>query len=269
MRRRLRHAVLSLAAVLAAYTGGTFLDGPDEASASARISALTIQRVTTPKLPVPHYRTSGKYPQIRGPNTSLGNVNRALRQAILDEQRRYALDARKQVASMPESLLRRYYGIFATSPRSGLMSASTVVASALIPTLELYPGGNDGSVWISVTVLVPSGARVELSDLFAHPARGLRALALGVKTALLKDKCVMQSFRAPIGSEYYQRGLAPLASNYRHFAMTSRGLVIGFPITQVAGPPCGRVEATVSYSALRPYLSALGMKLVAGVRSPR
>jgi len=233
-------------------------------------TALTIYRVVTPPLPAPHYRTTGTYPQVSGGKVSLKAVNATLRQAVLDEERRYARFARKEVSSTPKRLLRKYPGIFMTSPRSRLISASSVVVSALIPTLELYPLGNDGAVWISVTVRVPSGTRVAVGELFADPARGLRELARLVRTKVLStNSCVRQSFQDPIGFEEWERGFAPTASNYRHFALTTRGLVIGFPIAQVASPRCGRVEATVSYEALGSFQSKLGQRLIAGVRRPQ
>lgn len=58
---------------------------------------------------------------------------------------------------------------------------------------------------------------------------------------------------------------APRAHNYRYFALTIRGLAVGF----WQAPACDRLQATVRYSHVRPYLSKLGERLVAGVRRPR
>jgi len=269
MRIRVNACGVALSIGLSAC-GGASTDRSDRSDSLPKASALTVYRVATPPLPVPHYRTTGTYPQVSGGKVSLKAVNATLRQAVLDEERRYARFARKEVSSTPKRLLRKYPGIFMTSPRSRLISASSVVVSALIPTLELYPLGNDGAVWISVTVRVPSGTRVAVGELFADPARGLRELARLVRTKVLStNSCVRQSFQDPIGFEEWERGFAPTASNYRHFALTTRGLVIGFPIAQVASPRCGRVEATVSYEALGSFQSKLGQRLIAGVRRPQ
>jgi hypothetical protein len=54
------------------------------------------------------------------------------------------------------------------------------------------------------------------------------------------------------------------ARNYREFALTPTGLAVGVNETGA----CGRMEATVPYRMVRPYLSTLGETLVAGVRRP-
>lgn len=269
--KTMRAAVIACAVALSTSVyGGASTGRPEGSGSVSKASSLTVYRVATPPLPVPHYRTTGTYPQVSGEDVSLKAVNAALRQAVLDEQRRYARSARRAVSSTPKRLLRKYPGIFMTSPRSRLISASTVVVSGLIPTLELYPLGNDGAVWISVTVRVPSGTQVAIREMFAEPTRGLKQLAsLAKGTVLSRNSCVRQSFNDPIGSEEWERGLAPTASNYRHFALTTRGLVIGFPVAQIAIPACGRVEAQVPYAGLRAYLSTLGKRLIAGVRRPR
>jgi hypothetical protein len=151
-----------------------------------------------------------------------------------------------------------------------LISASTIVVSALIPTLELFPGGNDGQGFLSLTVRVPSGSPVAIGDLFEQHSHGLRVLAEAFrKRVVATNSCVARDLRSPVAGDLDSRGFAPTASNYRHFALTSRGVAVGFPLGQIAAPVCNSVEATVPYSVLRPYLSELGKELIAGVRAPR
>ena len=80
-----------------------------------------------------------------------------------------------------------------------LISGSTIVASALFPVRALYPGGNDGDRWLSLTVEVPTGRVVEISDLFARPATGLKTLAGAARTRLLAtNRCVADGVRRDV-----------------------------------------------------------------------
>jgi hypothetical protein len=59
----------------------------------------------------------------------------------------------------------RYAGVFTTGPKATgasrleVVSASTAVVSALIPVVQLFPGGNDGSVWMGSRCRCHPGAR--------------------------------------------------------------------------------------------------------------
>ena len=72
----------------------------------------------------------------------------------------------------------------------------------------------------------------------------------------------------PLGIDIDARGFAPSPENYSHFALTVKGLVIGFVTEQVAGGSCGAPEVIVPYGPLRAQFSKLGERLVAGVRRP-
>jgi hypothetical protein len=249
-------------------SAGTHGGGP----ATSRSSPLVVVEARTPPLRVPNYRTSGTYPQVSGGQVGLKAVNAALRNALLSAQRRYAAFLRREYMSSVPQLFRpgyRYSGTYRTSPKLSLISASTVVVSALVPVREVLPGGTGGDTWLSVTVRVPSGAPVGLRGLFSQPAQGLHSLASAVRrTVLAKNSCVRASNRGP-GRAINARGFAPTPKNYRFFALTARGFAVGFPIDQVGASSCGGVQTTVPYSVVRPYLSKLGQRLVSGVRRPR
>lgn len=147
-------------------------------------------------------------------------------------------------------------GIYSTSVDRRLLSASTVVVSALLPATKLFPAGTQGKTWVAMTVEVPSGRRIRLEDLFAEPSRGIRVLARAWLERARRTwapciRLVPEEFRAS-------------ARNYRYFALTPRGLAVGF----WQPPACNRVHETVPYRVLRPHLSRLGTQLVAGVRAP-
>ena len=257
-------------------SGGSRGDVAASGVAPSSVSHLAVFEVPTPPLKLPNYRTSGTYPQVSSRKLNLKAVNAALRSAVLRAQQQYAALVRREWGSTFPELFRPdypYHGVYKTAPTLRLISASTVVVSALIPVLQVAPGGTGGGTWISVTVQVPSGAPVGIRDLFAEPSRGLKALAGEVKRKVLStNSCVRQSVinERAFGLAYSVHGFDPSVRNYQYFALTARGLAIGFAQDQVGGSSCGPVEATVPYDAvLRPYLSELGQKLIAGVRRPK
>jgi len=241
-----------------------------DSGASNRVSndaaSLAVTELKLPLLKVPRYRTSGTYPQVSANGLNLKAVNAAIRNTVLDDQRRFARLARRQPPAPPQV----GSGIYSAAPESKLISASTVVVSALIPATRLFPGGTDGQGWLSVTIDVPRAARVNTPSMFAEPSRGLTALGIAVrKRVVSSNRCVRDALNDRVLGRQFAAGFAPTASHYRYFALTPTGLAVGFPIGQVASPVCNRVQAVVPYSVVRPYLSALGEKLVAGVRQPR
>jgi hypothetical protein len=249
---------------MAAGTSAMMFAASCAATDRPRASPLRVVPRPTPPLRVPHYRTRGTYPQLSDHGIDLRRVNAALRNTVLAEQRRYARVALEQEARSPDPIRLGYKGLFETSTVPRLISANTVGVSALIPVDEIFPGGHEAGYWLSVTVLVPSGTRVRLPDLFTNRNAALRAIAAAArKTLVRQNSCV----RADLARDpRHARGFAPTATNYRHFALTTRGLTIGFPIGQVASGICNRVEASVPYAALRSGLSKLGKDLIAAIR---
>ena len=201
-----------------------------------------------------------------GRGRRLAKVNAELVKVLRHEQRSYARVARAHARRYPPPRMYRDTGIFDMSPRRDLISASTVVVSAMIAERALLPAGNDGDGWQSVTVPVATGAPIAITDLFARPRQGLRALSTAARKHLLAtNRCVRDEQR----QGFPRWGFAPTPHHYRHFALTPSGLAIGFDLADVAAPFCGRSVTVVPYAEVRPYLSNLGAKLVAGVRRAR
>jgi hypothetical protein len=211
----------------------------------------------TPRLRVPRYDTSGSIPQVTQGGTDLRRVNAALRDAVLRDQRAYAPSAR----GSPKNAPRGCRGVYRLDVDRSLLSASTTVVSALLPATKLYPCGNEGQGWISMTIRVPSGKQVRLAQLFRDPeGEGLFKLGMAWFRVVARERnwqleCVVPNLR-----DY-----EPTLQNYRYFSLTPRGLALAF----WQEPACSRVEAIVPYRSLRPYLSPLGKQLIAGVRRPR
>jgi hypothetical protein len=117
--------------------------------------------------------------------------------------------------------------------------------SALLPaTREAFPGQPGGDGWLGLTVEVPTGRRVEISNLFGNPDRGVRALA-----AAWKERIRRTEGRACL--RIYAVAYTPTVAHYRNFALTPHGIAVGS--TEIAA--CYRLVATVPYTTLRPYFS--------------
>jgi hypothetical protein len=217
----------------------------------SRVRRLTVVSASTPCFPVQGYLTAGAYPNVRGGSKAAARTNIALRRAVVTDQRRYAPSAIRH--TVPNAV-----GTYETAIDQGLISASTVVVSALIPALRLYPGGNDGQTWISATVEVRSGRAVSLRELLASPPLALPGLVRDWKARLRGS--MLWRYVAEDPARY-----TPTLAHYRHFALTPTGLAFGFP----QEPAGSRFAAVIPYRLVHPYLSPLGRRLVAGVRRPR
>jgi hypothetical protein len=204
---------------------------------------------------VRRYDTSGTYPQVRNGTSSLAAVNAGLRAAVLADQREYAPYARREKPRVHY----KEHGVYKTGVRRRFVSASTVVVSALLPlTAEVFPGQPGGDRWLGLTVRVPSGKRVVLTDLFIDPQAGLRVLASTWKARIRATSA------APCVRGYSEAYTATIR-HYRAFALLPNGIAVGS--AEVGA--CYRLVAVVPYRALRPYLSSLAVTLVQGVRRPR
>jgi hypothetical protein len=255
VRRFAAGAIVLIGTAVACGAGSQGGHRPDAlARLATAISPLAVTEARTPRLRVPRYDTTGTYPQVRDA-VDLQAVNAALRRAVLADQREYTPYARREKprVSYPD------HGVYRTAIDRKYVSASTAVVSALIPlTREVFPGQHDGDGWLGVTVRVPSGTRVTITDLFAKPRQGLRVLATAWTTRIRRT-----SGRPCL--RIYASHYSPTVSNYRAFALTPAGVSVG----SWEHAACYRLVATIPYAVLRPYLSKLGATLVAGVRKPR
>jgi hypothetical protein len=257
MRRRTAVLLFVLGAMLCA--GGAAIALLLSSSSSAT-HPLRVIAAPTPRF-IRGYDTIGRYPNVSGaPN--LGETNAALRQAILDDQDQYAKYARPAVKSSRDGG-NPYNGIYETWVKRSLTSASTSVVSTLIPALELYPGGNDGQMWISATVDVETGQRVALRAVLAHPSRALPAIARAWDTAFIRQlrHCGGQCRQ---WWATMKPGSPATFANFRDFALLPSGLAIGLP----QYPAGSRMVEIVPYRVIRAYLTPLGQTLVAGVMRP-
>jgi hypothetical protein len=220
------------------------------ATGPAQASPLGVVSVATPRFPVARFVTGGTYPEFRDGNVALHAVNRALREAIVADQRAFEPYARryaKRVAG--RRLPSRYAGYYQTELDRTLVSASSVVVSVLLPrTRAILPLQPRAEAWLGITIRVPSGTRVRLADLFAQRADAMRVLEERIRT----DGQLAPSVR---------RHPADVLANPQ-FALLPRGLAVG------AVELGWRDVVLVPYSALRPDLSMLGRRLVRRVQRP-
>jgi hypothetical protein len=235
--------------------------------------ALVVEEVALPPLGVPHYWSSGEYLRVSFPNISTRVINKVLRRSALADEKDYAALALREERSLGRTLPVEL-GRYAVTPEKGLVSASSVVVSALIPVEEAYPAGVVGEVWQSQAVETASGrAVVDLQQLFSYPKQALLVVADRVYSDVVTGKsptdlCVQEAEGHQVTRGPPPGAFAPTAADYRYFALTPTGVAIGIPQGAVASDACGRVEVTIPYLTLHPYFNSLGRRLVSGVRPP-
>jgi hypothetical protein len=252
----------------AAKGASTAAGGTPSLASSSAVSALTVTEAPVPPLPVPDYKTEGTFPRVGGTGISLTAVNVGITNALERDQQKYALVARQEEAADPGPSDPSDPGVYGMYPDPKLISASSVVVSALIPDTELFPGGTDSNGWLGVTVQVPSGSPVTIDQILDQP--GLSALAAAAKAiVLLANSCVKAGVDDPAVGVLNAAGFEPTAQNYGAYALLPGGLAVGFRDEQVGSPACGSSDAVVPYAVVEPYLSTLGRTLVAGVRAPQ
>jgi hypothetical protein len=226
-------------------------------ASSPAVSPLAVVGAPTPRLGVAGYDTAGMYPQVAGGGIDLRSVNAALRNVVVADQRAYVpqASAARRSLNRDHPPVGDWRGVYWTQVDQKFVSASTVAVSALIYLRdELFHFQPGGEGWLSVTLTVPGARRVTISDLFADPSRGLETFGRAWRAQLRQTTC----------PDTYREVYGTSASNYRHFALTPRGLAVG---VRESGA-CGPWIATVPYVVVQPYLSDLGKRLVAGVRRP-
>jgi|SRR3954464_6135993 hypothetical protein len=278
----MRSRVVLLAVSAIAFLAGSGTSA--SASSPSRLnlppsSAVPLQviQVATPPLPVPEYRysTSGTYPQVTGA-TFIDAANRGLTNAMVAYQRRYVAKIYRTYGHHYKGfLLGPSRGLFSTYSKYSIpsqlehISASTGVVSALIPVEQLYPGGNDGSVWSGLTVRVADGSRVFLRDLFSRSKKALPAITRLARTKLAHtNNSVHASLNDKIDRQFMVHSFAPRPRHGAQWALTPTGFAIGYPQGLVSCVPCSRIDTTIPYWRLDRYLSDSGRQLIADVRWP-
>lgn len=225
-------------------------------------SPLPVTPARVPPFAVPGYPTlviGGSYPSLRG--SEYATLNAALKTAVIAEERSFARFLQRERRHIPLSARRAMHGGFELSFKRSLVSASTEEFSALMDATECEPGGTGCNYWFAVTLRVPSGEPVTLRSIFSNSTAGLRALAEAAKQAVLhSNKCIASSPNIP--------GFLPTWRNYKAFALTARGIAVGFDTSQVGFPVCGPVNAIVAIEKIERFLSPSGMRLLESVRNP-
>ena len=222
-----------------------------------------------PSIGLQNYRTSGAYPELTGGTTgSLTAVNAALRDEVLTDQQTYRDGYRKNYGTKLDNA--PYPGTYALSFTPELMTASPAVISTMYPSLKLYPGGNDGSSWLSLTAALPAGKPLALTELL-NAGSGLPALsAVLLQQLRANNGCAQQVYAdtsefGQIGRDAIARGIAPTEKNYRNYAFTRTGLDIGIDQGVIGSEACGSVRTTLPWARVRALLNTTGQRLLAGL----
>jgi hypothetical protein len=241
------------------------------ATLRAALSTLTPApvRLTQQFKPVPAfggpYDTEGSYLQVSGV-PGLDKVNAALQSTVLDDEEANRRSAARYTSPDPS-----YVGEYGAAPQADATSVSSTVVSTMSSMAFVLPGGNDGGYWLSTTLLVPSARPVGWADLFLDTRQGLTAVAKASKNYFLSSNdpaidCVRSALTDPLSSDIYLNDLVPTEDNFRHWATTPRGLVVGFDQGQLSYEACGAHKIVIPWATLQPVLSPNGAALVKNLR---
>jgi len=154
-------------------------------------------------------------------------------------------------------------GEFTINPVRSLISASSVLVSALLPVTESRPHGTSSPYWLSVTIEVSRPqSTVSLSDVIT--ASGFGLVARSLRARLEGDKRVEQC-----GSSALSSATAPRATSFRQFALVPAGLAVGFP-SSPGGPlyECGNFYIIIPRSELAGVMSPAGKALARAASEP-
>jgi hypothetical protein len=235
--------------------GGTQSATYSTTTVAGGVHSLEVISQSVPAFRVSQWDTRGSIPQVVAPSVDVRRVNEALRSAIVADER--AIEPNAKRCSIGTN--KAYRGIYSVQFNRTLLSASSKVVSALLPAVKVCPGGNDGHGWIAVTVRVPSGVSLSLSDLLRDPPRAIPALVAEWKARVRR-----------VDPGFWQRCISPYpflyvatSANVRYFALTSEGLALGFP----QAPACERSSAILGYRSIASLLSSKGKSIATEVRA--
>jgi hypothetical protein len=206
---------------------------------------------------LPHDRgftVTGSVPQLRHAGASEAALNERLRSVV------------EQGITEAEASVRPTSGRFAGGgefgiiPDRSLISANSVLVSALLPVTASRPYGTGSPYWLSVTITV-SSPRSTVSISHVITAAGFGLLAKSLRARLEGNRCVEQ-----LASKELSRATAPMASSFRQFAMLPSGLAVGFPAS-ANGPlyECGSPYVVIPYSQIAGAMSPAGKALAEAV----
>ena len=210
-----------------------------------------------PKLPGELYVTRGKLVQLKGKGRDLRRANRAIRDGITTDQKKFIHETRQaHGASRPAKR-----GVYLVAPDRRLMSASSRIFSALLPSIHRPPGNQHGKDWIGITIAVPGGDALRLSDVFVTTSSNLKSLIALASEQLRRSDAAYWSFCGP---KKWPSFFRPTDRGLADFALLRDGVAFGF-----AQPPaCTRSNVIIRYSELRPLMTELGKLAARQVRDP-
>ena len=103
------------------------------------------------------------------------------------------------------------------------------MVSALLFVLVLYPGGNDGDMWLSATFRVSPGNPSPSTRSSPKPQAARAAIAQWLFTwARANDACTQQGLASDsLTASFIRDAFAPTLQNYKYTALTASGLAVG------------------------------------------
>lgn len=137
------------------------------------------------------------------------------------------------------------------SELKGEHSTYTAVHRFITVKFDLYPylgGAHPGHDILTTTFDTATNATITLSDLFAAGSDYLERLSTFAENELFKKYPELDfAFNDPA----YRKGFAPVKENFSHWALADSGLIIFFPVYQVAPYAAGALDVEITYAVIK------------------
>ena len=214
---------------------------------------LRVVAATVPKVHVHNVDTGGYYPQVRFAGLDVRRANQGLHDAILADENaiepwlrvwRHRIDEAE-----PPTVYADQHGFYGLDVDPDLMSASSVVVSALLPRVAevSYPSEAHGYGWLGLIVDAQTGETIPVSTL--------------IRDRMSFNKVVDRVICAEARRRLHIACFDALFDRHT-LALLPGALAIGTP--QIG--PLPPIRCDVPYDVVGQYLTPRGVRLVNGVR---
>jgi hypothetical protein len=223
---------------------------------SNSVNTIALYKVPIPPLKVPHYRTSGDIIQVAQNGKPLSIVNQQLMNAVVQDENSYSITANKEELSSTSGtspIQEGLVGSYISHLNLSLVTANSKFVSAMIPMTRLFPGGTDGSEWLSVTILTSTGSTISMQQVIGNIEKFKSAVAHGIMHGSVLAYCGTSFVKSTQLSPFIPMFLS-VPNSETYFSLSSNGVIVP--------PSCGGLLMKIPMTIVRTYLTRFGVKLL-------
>jgi hypothetical protein len=233
---------------------------------SNSVNTIALYKVPIPPLKVPHYRTSGDIIQVAQNGKPLSIVNQQLMNAVVQDENSYSITANEAELSMYSSpgtsaIQEGLVGSYISHLNLSLVTANSKFVSAMIPMTRLFPGGTDGSEWLSVTISTSTGSTISMQQVIGNIEKFKSAVAHGIMHGSVLAYCGTSFVKSTQLSPFIPMFLS-VPNSETYFSLSSNGVMLAYSNGVIVPPSCGGLLMKIPMTIVRTYLTRFGVKLL-------